>query len=251
MPVNWLLESWKWKILVKPILKINIVTALKSVLAGLSAGFITPRSLGDYYGRLIVFKNGNISLIGALITGRLAQLSITLLGGLMGVLGISKAIPLSFIGWLLALVLALTMMFLLRKQITKTLGKWHKNVQRSLMLISGYGKMVFLLVITISALRYAVFIVQFFLLFRAFDIELHSLLIFQGISFILLFKSIVPSVNFMSDLGIREMGSYLFFDYYNLAPVAIQVSLIIWCINILFPVLAGALITFLNARTHA
>jgi len=54
MPVNWFLESLKWKKLMKSFLNISIKDAIKAVLVGVSFGVVTPARLGEYGGRVLM-----------------------------------------------------------------------------------------------------------------------------------------------------------------------------------------------------
>lgn len=50
MPLNWLLEAWKWQLILKPD-QVSLAQALRGTLAGLSLGMITPWRSGELPGR--------------------------------------------------------------------------------------------------------------------------------------------------------------------------------------------------------
>lgn len=50
MPLNWLLEAWKWQLILKPD-QVPLWQALRGTLAGLSLGMITPWRSGELPGR--------------------------------------------------------------------------------------------------------------------------------------------------------------------------------------------------------
>ncbi|MDT8324374.1 MAG: lysylphosphatidylglycerol synthase domain-containing protein, partial [Bacteroidota bacterium] len=89
-----------------------------------------------------------------------------------------------------------------------------------------------------SILFYATFVLQFFLLLRAFGpVEPFSAL--AAISSIMLIKTVVPPMT-LGELGIREGASVLVLGYAGtVAAVALGASLLLFSINILLPGLAG------------
>src|SRR5690606_26996202 len=72
--INWLLEAFKWQLLVSKIEKISLASGLRGVLTGLSLGFVTPHALGDYAGRIWQLKGKKrLESIGAVMLGRASQ----------------------------------------------------------------------------------------------------------------------------------------------------------------------------------
>ena len=63
------------------------------------------------------------------------------------------------------------------------------------------------------------------------------------IFFVFFVKTIVPSISFISDLGVRGVTSLYLFEFYNISPsLVIASTFTIWVINILIPVLMGTLV---------
>jgi len=94
----------------------------------------------------------------------------------------------------------------------------------------------------LSFLRYLVFSFQFVILLKMFLPKLKLMDIFSGTTWIFLIKSIVPSFNFLLDLGIRELSALQFFESYGVREVNILAgTLSIWILNILFPSILGVL----------
>ena len=136
----------------------------------------------------------------------------------------------------LVLVIGLALFYLLK---TKRF-KWLKNFQYPFEIITRYSVIDLLKVLAIAVFRYVVFTLQFLLILFILEIKLSAIYLFAGVSWIFLFKSIIPSFNFMSDLGIRELSALTFFDSFNVNQSAIVAgSLLLWLINILIPVIIG------------
>jgi len=58
MPLNWLIESIKWRAMMNNYREISLATAYKSILCGVTCGLITPARVGDFLGRLLVIDAG-------------------------------------------------------------------------------------------------------------------------------------------------------------------------------------------------
>lgn len=85
MPVNWTLESFKWRTLILPFTEISVLDAIKGVFAGISVGIITPARLGEYGGRLLVVPDKDkAKSIPATLVSSVAQNISNVIGGYIG-----------------------------------------------------------------------------------------------------------------------------------------------------------------------
>jgi len=243
MPLNWLLEALKWKYLTEPIQAIKLTEALKGVLSGLSIAFITPHGIGDYIGRIAMIRSDSrTKLVGALFLGRTMQLLATLLFGMVGVyflLGFYSLMiifGLFFTGFL-------TLLFLTRLKV-KLKFKWLDTFIYYFDIISAYNFIFLLKIFLLSSLRYFVFASQFIIILSLF-LTTSLLQNIGGATWILLAKSVLPTFNFLSDLGIREVSAIYFYEKIDveILPV-ISASLLVWIINILVPTLVGLVFIF-------
>ena len=73
VPLNWGLESKKWKVLVNNFQKFTLKESLLSVLSGVSLAIMTPGRIGEYGGRLIGIEKNNWSK--ALLANLISSLS--------------------------------------------------------------------------------------------------------------------------------------------------------------------------------
>ena len=91
-----------------------------------------------------------------------------------------------------------------------------------------------------ATLRYTVFSIQFWLLFQLFNIKLNVIDSFAGIFLVFFSKTLIPAINFLGDLGIREASSLFVFGVYNIEPsLLIATTLSLWCVNIFIPTVVG------------
>ena len=59
MPVNWGIESYKWKSITKQVESVSYPTALKSVFSGICVGNIAPGRAMEFLAKIIFFKYEN------------------------------------------------------------------------------------------------------------------------------------------------------------------------------------------------
>ncbi len=218
MPFNWALEAEKWRMSI-PHEASSFQEAWHRVLAGLALNWVIPLTLGDVGGRLLNVRNPKKSA-GALLINRTILLSITLLFG-----GISVLYYFGWYGhWVLVVPLVLIAVVLL-------------------MLRNDGKPSIWLRVLVLSVLRYALFTFQFYLILRLFMPELSWHLVLLGIGWVFLFRSFIPSV--FGHFGVREASAIVFFQAY-LSDVSIVLipCLIIWLINTVIPSLIGTVYVF-------
>jgi len=86
LPVNLLLESYKWKLLIDKLEKVSLWNSLKAVLAGISVSMFMPNRVGDYLGRVFILQKANrIQATLSTILGSMAQFITTLIFGITAV----------------------------------------------------------------------------------------------------------------------------------------------------------------------
>ena len=103
-----------------------------------------------------------------------------------------------------------------------------------------YSQKDFFEILFFSLLRYIVFTFQFMLVLKAFDISLPFWEIISAIMLVYLLKSIVPFVNMIGELGLREIASVYVFGLLGQNEInVLYSSLVIWFVNICLPSLIG------------
>ena len=256
MPVNWILEALKWKKLSQPIVNLSLKKAIIGVLSGLSMGFVTPHGIGDYAGRIWHVEGKDRGrLIGSVWLGKVVQMAMTTIFGVFGIwiyfqnhsFEKISAKPLLMFAAGLLLIGLIVFIFLyfsnFRHKIRRAFNYYFGIIIR-------YHSTSVLQVIWYSFLRYVTFSFQFFLIIIALGIDMPVKFIVAGIGWVFFMKSIIPSFNFLSDLGIREYSALTFFENFAADQASvIGASLVIWMINILIPVLVG-LIFIIKIRTN-
>lgn len=238
LPLNILLESFKWKIILSQMERRSLWACTKIVLGGRSLNVIAPFGLGHAFARFMGSKGRNrIQTIGGIAVDRLSQLIPTFVFGLVSVFyllnhGFEFSIePFIFFGALLAITVVIFVLILM------FFGSY---LRRYGQLITTITLNSFLTIFGASFLRYTVFSIQFLgvLLWLQSDMSIPILLL--GISWIFFIKTIIPNVSVLGDLVSREVSAVLFFSLVtpDVGPVIVA-SFVVWLINIVWPALIG------------
>jgi len=249
--LNWSLEAWKWQLLAEKVERISWTEAFKGVLAGLSLGFVTPNTLGDYAARLWMLQNRNrMEAVGAVMLGRVAQLYVTLVTGLLAFLYVCQQrdwLPQFYFPALLILTLLLVSgtYVAINRSFVYRIGhfRYTRWLSPYFRVLTAYRPAEVFRVLGLSWLRYFVFTGQFLLLLWVFGVRLPLPDLISGIALVYLSKSIVPAFHFLSDLGVREFSALYVFGWYGAAasPV-LAATLSLWLLNILLPALSGSIL---------
>jgi uncharacterized membrane protein YbhN (UPF0104 family) len=248
LPLNWGLEAAKWKLLLKKAGGINWLESWRAVLSGLSLGLLTHRIAGDVAARVVLLtKDSRRKSVGALLVSQLTQTFATYFCGSIGfIFALSLRDQFTYTWWLLPLSLAVALWLLLyllryKPQIFRK-SKYLRWFSRFFIIIRIYTVRELLTAVLLSVLRYAVFTFQFIWVLKLCGLELPWQVLFAGVSGVFLAKTILPSLGFWTELGIRGGSALFFFSFYGVSEADILLgSLLIWLINVLFPALLGGI----------
>ncbi|HEX8545481.1 MAG TPA: lysylphosphatidylglycerol synthase transmembrane domain-containing protein [Cytophagaceae bacterium] len=253
LPLNWGLESLKWKYLTRNLEELSFMEAYKGVLTGVCFGLVTPHGIGDYPGRVLQMKSiERIKGTGAVLISRITQFYITLVLGSISLLYIFEKLlspqSLFFQSLLVPLFLLCNVLFLMififNKKVFALCNSvpWFTRFVPYFKIVEEYDTQDFFIVILLAFLRYAVFALQFLLLFYVFNIDEELVTMVMGVFFIFLAKSIIPT---FFDLGIRESSALYFFHHFSPGNENVLfASLTLWCINIVLPAILGMFLIF-------
>jgi len=256
MLVNWTIETWKWKIAVQRIQPINFFTAFKAVMSGVSFSVTTPNRVGEYLGRVLYMNEGNrLKAISLTITGSISQLIVTLVMGLTGLLILRK--PIASNGlissfWLEILLygvfvatLILTLFYFRLSWLVKLADRLPGSKKYSWLVeaLEHFHATLLLQLLSLSAVRFTVFILQYYLLFRLFDVEISWWQGWWTVSVSFLILAIIPTIALFTDLSLRGKVSLKLIGLFSGNNLGISlVAVSIWFINLIIPALAGSLL---------
>ncbi len=244
MLLNWSLESYKWKYLLNGVEDISFYQAVKGVLSGLAIGFVTPNRVGEFAGKIAYLKSENRAN-GAVMSfvGSSSQLLVTIQAGLIAI-AVSKfessidvfVTPITLV-MLVIVSLVWFKLNLFLKWISrfKWLQKWNKHTDQ----LANVNEKKMTNVYLVSLIRYMVFPLQYFVLFKMLDssIDFSECLSMTATSYFLL--AIVPTYA-IAEIGARGSMNLLAFSDLNAPFAVLSVTLLIWIINLIIPAIFGA-----------
>ncbi|MFM7218266.1 MAG: YbhN family protein [Bacteroidota bacterium] len=244
MPLNWLLESIKWRRSVLHMEKVSYLTALKGVLSGLSVSVFLPNRVGEYAGRVFVLRTADrIQAALSTMVAAFSQLIITLLLGTIAFTfyrpGFFGSFPVLSLSWLLALT-ALILYFSVDAIVSRMPLRFiPKRLAHYRTAFSSLRPRVLALLLFQSLVRYLVFCFQFFCLLRFFNIAIGPLIAFGCIAVTYLVMAVVPTIA-LTELGVRgAVAVMVFAPFTELSEEVVFASSLLWMVNLILPALAG------------
>jgi hypothetical protein len=255
MLVNWSIEAWKWKLVVQTVQKVSFTTAIKAVLSGVSFSVSTPNRVGEYLGRVLYMEEGNrLRTISLTILGSISQLLITIF---MGTIGLVILLPriydaeLVSVFWIkvllytiIAVLIGLTVFYFRLAWLVKWITKLARK-NRYLYLFHALGKVdatMLLKLLSLSVLRFLVFTVQYYLLFRLFDVPVDWWQSFWAVSVMFLVLAIIPTVALLEVIQ-RSTVALQVFRLLTTNELGVGLTTVtIWFINLIIPALIGSLL---------
>lgn len=250
MFLNWGIEVFKWKIITAPIEKISFSKAWQSVWTGVCIGNLTPGRLGEFAGRILFFSPQNRAKVATshFVSG-ITQLVITIVAGCVGLLVFSGVVNTGFfIVTLTGEIILLVLLILSLLKINKVVA-WLIRVsflkKFNFEGLSFKGGLLSRL-LSLSALRYIVFSLQFYLLLRCCGILADIFDIAGAIAIMYLLLSTIPMISFV-ELGVRAYVAVLLFASFNVNEWQLStVATLLWLINIAMPSLIGYIFILQN-----
>ena len=252
VPLNWGLEAAKWQLLARHLEPgHSFGRSLRAVLLGLTLGFATPNRVGDYAARILTLRSRRrLDAVGAVFLGRYAQLVATGLAGGAGLLFFIVKFYLqgypaaqAGVGLAAGLGAALLLLPLYRSRVLLAalgLVRPLRRFRRYLAVMPTYPAATLHAVLGLATLRYAVFCGQFLLLLRAYGVGGPLGPALAAVAGTFLFKSLVPSLHALTDVGVRELSAtHLFGLLGQPALPVLSASLSLWVLNIALPSALG------------
>ncbi len=258
MLVNWGIEARKWQLQLKGIEHIGFFNSFRSILAGQALGFNTINRIGESAGRAAFLKEGNrLRGVALSFVGSMAQIIATFVMGAISllymrnfILNENNELKGLTIFWLDGLIYVITGGVILFTLAYYKLASLIELVEK-IPLVAKYRFLVEKLeefhwkeltnILSLSFIRYAVFLVQYILLMQLFNVNIFWLDAAALVSVMLLVMSMVPTIT-LAELGFRGKLSLLLFGLVSTNAVGIiATAACIWLINLILPAIAGSL----------
>ena len=239
MPINWLLETVKWQLLIKS--NEPFIHLLKSVIAGVTLGFVTPGRAGEFVGRVMFVVEQNKAKIFYLSSiGGIAQSVATLAVGVFFVFmwgGNSF-----FYGLTIGVAVAFLFVYFRFDLLNRFISSNSFLERHSLIIDSNELPTISIqfVVLLISFLRFGVYLLQYVLLLMFFGVSNNFFLLLVHSGVFLVAQTFSPMMPFV-DISYRSGSAlYVFSDMTNTIGVLSAVMLV-WLINLVIPSVIGYL----------
>jgi len=249
VPLNWALESKKWQQLAKKVVPIRFWDAFRGTLTGLAVGVAVPAQLGDTLGRIAALRSDKrLQAIGAAVVSNGIQFYVSVIAGAIGWLYLKETIAISKPGktimsmGLILLVILGWIVVSFRRQLLNWRPErpFFKKLQSYFQIIGDYTAKDLILATSYGLMRYLVFLTQFVLALSLFEFPLSIITLSACVTLIFLAKTIIPAINVLGDLGLREFTALFVFKQYNLpAEEIITATFTVWIINVMGPIVIG------------
>jgi hypothetical protein len=247
MPINWLLESRKWQVIMNNYTEVSFSSAVISILCGVTCGLVTPARVGEFMGRLLIVRadDRKVSVYASFICS-VSQNVVTLILGLIA--------SIIFVININELKISLPNLLIINGLLV-TVGLWvfynHQYLisflsttsfyQKHLQFINGRSTSTSLLnhVLVLSLLRYTVYGSQYLLVL--YYLGLSSTLFYNVISIgtIFLIQSSIPLPPIMGLLARGEIAVFILGLISYSMPIALLAAGLLWVINLICPALLG------------
>lgn len=255
MPLNWLLESKKWQILVKPFENISLLKSLKAVVSGVSVALLTPNRIGEYGGRMLMVeaKNNWKAVISTVVSSFAQNIWNIGLGLLALIVFLNQKGELETYLYYTAIIISvvfLGVLILLYFNIKIAIGilqRWKeynfiKKILHHLVLLEKYDDRSLASVLGIALLRYLVYFAQYFLILGFFGLNVNLWHGFIGIATIFLIQTSLPLPPILGFLARGEIALLVWEAYAFNDLSVLSSSYSLWLLNLIIPALLGSFV---------
>ena len=252
--VNWTLEALKFYFLLPDSKNLSFNQVLKSVYVGNLTAIVTPKRLGNFIGRNWILKDKAQQVTISTISGNFYQLFITIIMAFCSFLYLyffktQFLLELKYY-FLLLVFFYLLLLFLIGYTIFN--NDWHPIVNKLKLVkyfnistdhLNSISSFKRIKVLFFAMSRYWIFIFQYYLLLKGFNITVDFLdvIILVGLLFgtVTFLPSFAPG-----NLGTREALSIFILGGSALGIKFALVSFLVWSVNVAFSALIGAGLLF-------
>jgi hypothetical protein len=249
MPVNWGIESYKWKSITTQIEAVSYSTAIKSVFSGICVGNIAPGRAMEFLAKIIFFKFENRPSITVLhfING-MFQMLITVTVGIIAIAfklnqnhDSSSFIYLVLAGGLCMILFFCWAIFNVSfiQQKLKFI-KWFQKMGDTQNI--RFSKTLILKLISMSIVRYLVFTTQFYLIYNALTPQNEIIQIFMSIAAYFMLTSLIPMISVIEPAIRAAIALFVFNNTGGDTITIVLASTFVWIINVVIPSAIGYVI---------
>lgn len=249
IPLNWGIESYKWKIITAPVEVISFFNASRSVYSGVCLGNLAPGRATEFIAKIIFFKPENRPQITVLhFVNGMFQLSITYIIGFVALAYKMKSFGDAYV-WIAytaisTAVLVIIIFIICLVKIDRVLNFITQRISKQKQIaVAAYKftKIQLLQLFGLSAIRYVVFFIQMVLLIKLFAGNFDATIGF-GIALYFLITTTIPMISFL-EAAIRAAVALVVFKDAGISNGGLALaSISVWLLNIILPSILGYII---------
>jgi len=248
--LNWGIEALKWQLAMQQYTTMDFATSLRSVLAGITVGLLTPAKLGEYGGRMILVDETKRAASGlATFLTSIAQMTVTIVFGVISVVVLAYKlqfleIDLRYIyfgsGFFLLVIVG---SFVMLPEILNYFFKapfLQKHIGR--IKDTEVSRHLFIRLLFLSSLRFLTYSLQYLFVFFYLGVQHNTVEFLAYISVVFLLQTLLPLPPLASIAG-RGGIALVVFSALDINEVLVLLAAVtIWVINLLLPALCGLVI---------
>ena len=260
--VNWGVEAFKWKLLMRPVEVVDYGRAVRATLAGTSVGLFTPNRTGEFIGRVWFVREGSRMRAGfATALGSMAQFTSTMIAGAAAVVVVFftgaivpwKGTSVSYLvlGLALLVTMASLLFYFFPRLLQAGLGALPvlRRFRGASLVLNEFSTREQSQVLGLSLVRYAVFALQFVVLLTLCCGPALWREAALAVPLIYLVTTLVPTM-LLTELGVRGGTAVAILSPWGLhEPGILTACFTLWVINLVLPAAIGSVLLVARRAT--
>ena len=257
MFINWMLESLKWKFMIRKIEAISFFTSFRAIFSGITVSSFTPNRIGEYGGRVFCLeKSDRIQAVFITILCSMAQLLTTIIFGSFAffilheqfledqyfIIEISRfSLLVLFVLNILFVLAYFNVAFLINFLLKFSFFNF---LRQYINVISLFNFKDLLVTFLYSVFRYLVFSIQFLILLHVFSVDISLYDAILSVMLVFFFITLTPTIT-IAEIGVRGSMALLVFLKFSTNVIGILSStFLLWIINLIIPAIIGSFFIF-------
>lgn len=253
MPVNWIFETFKWRVLIQKIEEMSFQKSFGAIIAGVTLSIFTPNRIGEYGGRVLFVKpENNWKAVIATLVGSFSQLLVILSLGMLGfayfvgnyfevetqLLKGVIFLMISLIGLMLFGFFNIELVISVFKKIPHIykLKRFFKHIS----VLRNYNSKTLGKSLWFAFLRYMVYTVQYLLLLYFFGINITLIDGLTGIATIFILQTSIPLPPLIGLVARGEIALLVWGVFSSNELSILASTFVLWILNLIIPALFGA-----------
>ena len=257
MFINWMLESLKWKFMIRKIEAISFFTSFRAIFSGITVSSFTPNRIGEYGGRVFCLeKSDRIQAVFITILCSMAQLLTTIIFGSFAFFILHEQFLedqhfiIEISRFSLFVLFVLNILFVLAyfniAFLINFLWKFSffNFLRQYINVISLFNFKDLLVTFLYSVFRYLIFSIQFLILLHVFSVDISLYDAILSVMLVFFFITLTPTIT-IAEIGVRGSMALLVFLKFSTNVIGILSStFLLWIINLIIPAIIGSFFIF-------